>query len=156
LIMQRIVLCTYLNVNYAYFPTLSLLFFFFFLLIRRPPISPLFPYTTLFRSGRQGPDGGQGRPPDRKPVTPRALPGPRARFGHQRHQPPPPRGGADPAAGDNREGEAGGLRRDRAHRRPPRLRRGHRRRHLPTRPDLGRDQREGRPRWRSAGHLRGA
>src|SRR3954464_16106846 len=25
-------------------------FFFFFLMIRRPPISPLFPYTTLFRS----------------------------------------------------------------------------------------------------------
>src|SRR5690554_7044018 len=25
--------------------------FFFFLLIRRPPISTLFPYTTLFRSG---------------------------------------------------------------------------------------------------------
>src|SRR4051812_50182437 len=29
---------------------LSLLFFFFFLMIRRPPKSPLFPYTTLFRS----------------------------------------------------------------------------------------------------------
>src|SRR5206468_9029186 len=28
----------------------SLLFFSFFLLIRRPPISTLFPYTTLFRS----------------------------------------------------------------------------------------------------------
>src|SRR5581483_12078806 len=27
-----------------------LLFFFFFLMIRRPPISTLFPYTTLFRS----------------------------------------------------------------------------------------------------------
>src|SRR5439155_21877345 len=27
--------------------------FFFFLLIRRPPGSPLFPYTTLFRSWRQ-------------------------------------------------------------------------------------------------------
>src|SRR5260221_10901103 len=26
------------------------LFFFFFLMIRRPPRSPLFPYTTLFRS----------------------------------------------------------------------------------------------------------
>src|ERR1041384_3200634 len=26
-------------------------FFFFFLMIRRPPRSPLFPYTTLFRSG---------------------------------------------------------------------------------------------------------
>src|SRR6266542_6861570 len=28
------------------------LFFFFFLMIRRPPRSPLFPYTTLFRSPR--------------------------------------------------------------------------------------------------------
>src|SRR4029077_21291115 len=27
------------------------LMFFFFLMIRRPPRSPLFPYTTLFRSG---------------------------------------------------------------------------------------------------------
>src|SRR2546422_4864482 len=29
-------------------------FFFFFLMIRRPPRSTLFPYTTLFRSGRSG------------------------------------------------------------------------------------------------------
>src|ERR1022692_2193034 len=29
---------------------LSFLFFFFFLMMRRPPISTLFPYTTLFRS----------------------------------------------------------------------------------------------------------
>src|SRR2546429_9772314 len=29
-------------------------FFFFFLMIRRPPRSTLFPYTTLFRSQRQG------------------------------------------------------------------------------------------------------
>src|SRR6266496_6155715 len=28
--------------------------FFFFLMIRRPPRSTLFPYTTLFRSGRRG------------------------------------------------------------------------------------------------------
>src|SRR3712207_7029466 len=28
--------------------------FFFFLMIRRPPRSTLFPYTTLFRSSRQG------------------------------------------------------------------------------------------------------
>src|SRR6266496_6292849 len=28
--------------------------FFFFLMIRRPPRSTLFPYTTLFRSGREG------------------------------------------------------------------------------------------------------
>src|SRR6266498_4232366 len=30
-------------------------FFFFFLMIRRPPRSTLFPYTTLFRSPRDGP-----------------------------------------------------------------------------------------------------
>src|SRR6266480_128978 len=30
-------------------------FFFFFLMIRRPPRSTLFPYTTLFRSGRGEP-----------------------------------------------------------------------------------------------------
>src|SRR5690349_23726615 len=30
-------------------------FFFFFLMIRRPPRSTLFPYTTLFRSGRTVP-----------------------------------------------------------------------------------------------------
>src|SRR2546422_1152175 len=29
-----------------------MIFFFFFLMIRRPPRSTLFPYTTLFRSGR--------------------------------------------------------------------------------------------------------
>src|SRR2546430_14108456 len=29
-------------------------FFFFFLMIRRPPRSTLFPYTTLFRSNRDG------------------------------------------------------------------------------------------------------
>src|SRR3954449_13632374 len=33
-------------------PCLS--FFFFFLMIRRPPRSPLFPYTTLFRSAALG------------------------------------------------------------------------------------------------------
>src|SRR5215207_11284447 len=42
--------------------------FFFFLMIRRPPRSTLFPYTTLFRSGRPGallpghPPGGGGLP----------------------------------------------------------------------------------------------
>src|SRR6266849_8884198 len=35
---------------------------FFFLRIRRPPISTLFPYTTLFRSRRTGPSNGGGRP----------------------------------------------------------------------------------------------
>src|SRR2546422_11754076 len=44
-------------------------FFFFFLMIRRPPRSTLFPYTTLFRSGRdrrrgrRGPDRGADQPP---------------------------------------------------------------------------------------------
>src|SRR6266481_614993 len=33
-------------------PSFSFLFFFFFLMIRPPPISTLFPYTTLFRSPR--------------------------------------------------------------------------------------------------------
>src|SRR5438132_9466334 len=33
-------------------PTLNLCPYFFFLRIRRPPISTLFPYTTLFRSDR--------------------------------------------------------------------------------------------------------
>src|SRR3982750_4933375 len=38
--------------------------FFFFLMIRRPPRSTLFPYTTLFRSGRSPP--GQGHRPPRR------------------------------------------------------------------------------------------
>src|SRR6266542_6365876 len=37
----------FLNIN-----NLSCFFLFFFLMIRRPPRSTLFPYTTLFRSGR--------------------------------------------------------------------------------------------------------
>src|SRR2546422_8347882 len=40
---------------------------FFFLMIRRPPRSTLFPYTTLFRSGRGGRGaGGGGRGPPRR------------------------------------------------------------------------------------------
>src|SRR5436190_22079375 len=38
------------------------LVFFFFLLIRRPPRSTLFPYTTLFRSGRTGASTYAGPP----------------------------------------------------------------------------------------------
>src|SRR5687768_17923304 len=38
-----------------------LIVLFFFLMIRRPPRSTLFPYTTLFRSGRR-PEAGQPRP----------------------------------------------------------------------------------------------
>src|SRR2546425_12978878 len=37
-------------------PDVTPVFFFFFLMIRRPPRSTLFPYTTLFRSPRQGQD----------------------------------------------------------------------------------------------------
>src|SRR3712207_8257913 len=41
-------------------------YLFFFLMIRRPPRSTLFPYTTLFRSGRVAGNGrlihGRGRP----------------------------------------------------------------------------------------------
>src|SRR6266853_4942877 len=40
-----------------------LFFFFFFLMIRRPPRSTLFPYTTLFRSGRGGAQQAQTAPP---------------------------------------------------------------------------------------------
>src|SRR2546430_14967545 len=36
--------------NYDSFPIIHFFLFFFFLMIRRPPSSPLFPYTTLFRS----------------------------------------------------------------------------------------------------------
>src|SRR6266702_8561947 len=44
---------------------LTMLFlFFFFLMLRRPPRSTLFPYTTLFRSGRGGGDGGSHLPGD--------------------------------------------------------------------------------------------
>src|SRR3712207_8820127 len=38
------------------------LFMFFFLMIRRPPRSTLFPYTTLFRSGRDDQLDALGRP----------------------------------------------------------------------------------------------
>src|SRR5256885_9937020 len=38
------------------------IFFFFFLMIRRPPRSTLFPYTTLFRSGRNASAARAGRP----------------------------------------------------------------------------------------------
>src|SRR5262252_9838344 len=43
------------------------IFFFFFLMIRRPPRSTLFPYTTLFRSGR--------RPIPQRPTFPTARVG---------------------------------------------------------------------------------
>src|SRR2546426_12563500 len=46
------------------------IFFFFFLMIRRPPRSTLFPYTTLFRSGRpqpRGPTAPRRRSPEHSP-----------------------------------------------------------------------------------------
>src|SRR2546421_8778811 len=52
-------------------------FSFFFLMIRRPPRSTLFPYTTLFRSGR----GARPRP-SRTPTPP---PGARSRGRSEEH-----------------------------------------------------------------------
>src|SRR5207248_9157219 len=51
---------------------------FFFLLIRRPPSSPLFPYTTLFRSG--GSDGLERRAPRGRRWCERGC---RGRSGHR-------------------------------------------------------------------------
>src|SRR5229473_8558745 len=42
-------------------PPFRIFFFFFFLMIRRPPRSTLFPYTTLFRSVRNGAGGTNRR-----------------------------------------------------------------------------------------------
>src|SRR6266508_5589006 len=47
-------------------------FFFFFLMIRRPPRSTLFPYTTLFRSGRSAPPAVATPPPPGSGGAPRA------------------------------------------------------------------------------------
>src|SRR6266498_5643902 len=65
--------------------------FFFFLMIRRPPRSTLFPYTTLFRSGR-GWDRHDEPPPHRMDGGPR-LPvppvrGQRLRVGRAGGPPP--------------------------------------------------------------------
>src|SRR3712207_8810700 len=54
---------------------------FFFLMLRRPPRSTLFPYTTLFRSGRgQGRDPGDRRPRPAARGRPRAEPPPHGRL----------------------------------------------------------------------------
>src|SRR2546430_12252646 len=58
--------------------------FFFFLMIRRPPRSTLFPYTTLFRSGRMGIAFPRRRPPARR------APGRRIAQSVFRCAPPPP------------------------------------------------------------------
>src|SRR6267154_5800162 len=55
---------------------MSFFLFFFFLMIRRPPRSTLFPYTTLFRSGR----GARGRRP----------PGPLRQLRRETRPAPPP------------------------------------------------------------------
>src|SRR6266536_1177933 len=44
--------------------------FFFFLMIRRPPRSPLFPYTTLFRSAAPAGNGSSPRPAPERNSTP--------------------------------------------------------------------------------------
>src|SRR5439155_13512358 len=73
--------------------------FYFFLVPRRPPISTLFPYTTLFRSagGSQQSAGtslvqsgraGRGRSGDR-PLTPTPLPAGERGRGEGRRQAPP-------------------------------------------------------------------
>src|SRR3989442_15710122 len=71
-----------------------LFFFFFFLIIRPPPSSPLFPYTTLFRSVE--PPRRRGTPPHHLRPQPRLFP-------LQGPQPadcaPPPRSTADILAG---------------------------------------------------------
>src|SRR5258708_38544892 len=46
------VICSLSFFFYFVLPSSISFFFFFFLMIRRPPRSTLFPYTTLFRSGR--------------------------------------------------------------------------------------------------------
>src|SRR5438045_7969673 len=53
------------DISYQFVPILLLLIF--FLMIRRPPISTLFPYTTLFRSTRQV--TGRSRPRSSLPAT---------------------------------------------------------------------------------------
>src|SRR5216683_4324321 len=68
------------------------IFFFFFLMIRRPPRSTLFPYTTLFRSGR-------GPPPDpRQRDRPPASGGP---WAHRGRGAPGPVAGPDALGGDH-------------------------------------------------------
>src|SRR3712207_8552646 len=61
-------------------------------MIRRPPRSPLFPYTTLFRSGAADRRTDAARPPDFAPQSfcP-AIHEPR-RGDHARHHEPPTRG----------------------------------------------------------------
>src|SRR5262245_65747973 len=66
-IVYMLFLFAVLNSFYV-LPSVALLSF-FFIMIRRPPISTLFPYTTLFRSERQvgGLDRDVAAGPDRQP-----------------------------------------------------------------------------------------
>src|SRR6266581_7718339 len=64
--------CYILFVFFFLISSLLNIFFFFFLMIRRPPRSTLFPYTTLFRSGRRtGPRPGFS-PSERQCPSPRS------------------------------------------------------------------------------------
>src|SRR5206468_10461826 len=70
----------YLHLIYfSQFCSCSSLLFFFFLLLRRPPISTLFPYTTLFRSICLHLPPPVSRSGCRVPSA--AVPRPRTRFG---------------------------------------------------------------------------
>src|SRR6266536_3426866 len=97
---------------FFFFVFFLVFFLFFFLMIRRPPRSTLFPYTTLFRSGRPATrSGGRrarrgGQPPAaRRTAWPRhrtasraPAPAPRGRAAHRRPWPIPLRSPAVPAA----------------------------------------------------------
>src|SRR4051794_41736836 len=75
-------------------------------MIRRPPSSTLFPYTTLFRSGRRARPTGRRPRPER---SGRPEPGPR-----QRRLPGPlPR--RRPQRGDEEEGQEDGAARSEEH-----------------------------------------
>src|SRR6266511_5781792 len=56
-------LVCFIVISYSSFHSHFLCCFFFFLMRRRPPRSTLFPYTTLFRSGRHG----RSQPRERQP-----------------------------------------------------------------------------------------
>src|SRR5687768_17869122 len=58
---------------FLYYCLFCFYFFFFFLMIRRPPRSTLFPYTTLFRSGRGPRDGVPRRQRRLRPGRARLL-----------------------------------------------------------------------------------
>src|SRR3712207_8633910 len=66
---------------------------FFFLMMREPPISTLFPYTTLFRSARQPRAAGRRS----RRAGPLAS-GPRSRRRSLRRPPAPPAAGGPPTA----------------------------------------------------------